>query len=123
MGSTTAGRTGWHPWIYAPFSPVDQALDVMIDTSEAGFTQTPTYFATLQGDFNIRDEAQPDLWPEDEPAVLSIDTAGFVMDATARGFTYRVFFPMNAQEAEERGWIVHWIGFQAATNPVNNHGA
>jgi hypothetical protein len=61
-GSTIPGNTAWQPWEYAPPSPL-QAVELhlqettsleigvqtTIDTSAAGFTVVPQYFAWLEG--------------------------------------------------------------------------
>ncbi|MCI0337063.1 MAG: hypothetical protein L0226_05775 [Acidobacteria bacterium] len=49
FGRTVAGQTAWQSWM-APLSPpVGLGLQVRIDTRDAGFQQTPCYFAWLNG--------------------------------------------------------------------------
>jgi hypothetical protein len=54
-GATVAGDTAWDPWIESVLSfggrrsEIQIGVQVTIDTSKAGFTQLPCYFAWLQG--------------------------------------------------------------------------
>lgn len=54
-GATVAGDTAWDPWIESVLTPsglrrqTQIGVQVTIDTSSAGFTQLPCYFAWLQG--------------------------------------------------------------------------
>lgn len=45
-GATVPGATDWQPWVK---SDTLIGLQVRIDTSMAGFSETPCYFASLQG--------------------------------------------------------------------------
>jgi hypothetical protein len=123
-GTTEPGRTGWRLWREGDRT---LALEVTVDTSEAGFTDIPAYFATLQSDFGI--------------PVFFTDGPGFIVDERETSFTYRLPLhqsialsaevaaqpgwnpslsaqrqPISDQEAEERGWTLYWIGFQAMTS-------
>jgi hypothetical protein len=48
-GRTVAGQTAWQNWEVLVSPPVTVGLQVKIDTREAGFQQTPCYFAWLNG--------------------------------------------------------------------------
>jgi hypothetical protein len=45
-GATVPGNTAWQPWT---FSDVTLGVQTTIDTSAAGFTRVPCYFAWLEG--------------------------------------------------------------------------
>ena len=48
-GQTVPGQTAWQVWEIPQSQPVVLGLEVAIDTREAGFQQTPCYFAWLNG--------------------------------------------------------------------------
>jgi hypothetical protein len=54
-GSTVPGNTAWQPWAYSEFinevlmPPVEIGVQTAVDTSAAGFTEIPQYFAWLEG--------------------------------------------------------------------------
>lgn len=49
-GSTVAGKTDWRSWnVILPNEASAHGIEVSIDTSVAGFTNTPCYFAWLHG--------------------------------------------------------------------------
>lgn len=48
-GQTVQGQTAWQEWVIPQSLPVVLGLKVAIDTREAGFQQTPCYFAWLNG--------------------------------------------------------------------------
>jgi len=54
-GSTVPGNTAWQPWEYRPIASertsfaIEIGVQTTIDTSAAGFTEIPQYFAWLQG--------------------------------------------------------------------------
>lgn len=56
-GSTVPGSTVWQPWVYTTLDGNDQPISTeigvqtTIDTSAAGFTDIPQYFAWLEGPF------------------------------------------------------------------------
>lgn len=50
QGSTIPGSTAWQPWqVGTPGNEFSIGLQTTVDTSSAGFTQTPCYFAWLEG--------------------------------------------------------------------------
>jgi hypothetical protein len=131
-GATPPGSTPWTAWTVV-FSesesagPVTLGVQTWIDTSAAGFTQTPCYFAQLEGalwnpqanqfvpalfqsigdecitGFNFRIRLQPvDLYDTDEPAPKdSALNSGYI---TAPGL-FAVF-------AQQQNLYVSWIGCQ-----------
>jgi hypothetical protein len=78
-------------------------MEVVVDTSDAGFLQTPYYFAAVEGDG-------------------AVEELGFVTKATASGFTFGYVLPEDgiepgvtgAANAETKGWTVSWIGLENA---------
>jgi hypothetical protein len=54
-GSTVPGNTSWQPWVYkrpllrGRFELFEIGVQTTIDTSAAGFTEIPQYFAWLEG--------------------------------------------------------------------------
>jgi hypothetical protein len=54
-GSTVPGNTAWQPWVYMGLDPNERpvpsqiGVQTTIDTSAAGFTEVPQYFAWLEG--------------------------------------------------------------------------
>ena len=119
-GETEPGRTGWHQR-----DDDGDILEVVVDTSEVGFTRVPYYFATLQGDFGNRSEEaplmQPDVWPTGNATHLFPGRRGiFITDAGREHFTYRIIAApglpfrraITASEAESRQWTVAWVGLE-----------
>ncbi len=111
-GTTVAGQTGWVPWGEAnPFSishlSGPQGFEVKIDTSAAGFTRTPCYFAWLQGDWL------------DLPPVLSSFAPARVVGATPCEFTFSIWLIPSAIDFQSftlnlarRRMSVGWLGIQ-----------
>lgn len=127
-GSTEPGRTGWtlekHP-DPAP-SPDPVWLQAEVDTSEAGFTQVPHYFAFLRGhgvnkasrlktDNDIRDALTE---PE---STIFLSYLSFVERPAITGFTYRIIrragtlpaVTITNEQAERLRWSIHWIGIES----------
>jgi hypothetical protein len=100
-GTTEPGRTGWLPW--QPPSLTTQGMEVVVDTSDAGFLHTPYYFAAVDG-------------------AGAVGALGFVTKATASSFTYGYVLPgdgidpgvTGAANAEENEWTVSWLGLESA---------
>jgi len=122
-GSTEPGRTGWNLQKFVSGPP--GALNLTVDTSAAGFTKTPSYFAVLTGDFSgvpTFPSALPIIsWPQGSGSASFLTPCGFISDATASSFTYKILpgkgLPVGvpkslAGEAESRQWALHWIGVQ-----------
>jgi hypothetical protein len=100
-GATEPGRTGWRPW--QPPSLATHGIEVVVDTSEAGFLHTPHYFAAVQGAGAVAD-------------------LGYVTKASAVGFTFGYVIPVegidpgveDAGDAEKNQWTVAWVGLENA---------
>jgi hypothetical protein len=117
-GETEPGRTRWRQ------EDNDHALEVVVDTSEVGFTRVPYYFATLQGDFSNRSgEApllEPDVWPTGTQPTFSLEAFNFITDADREHFRYQILThrpgmfrrAIIASEAESRQWTVAWVGLE-----------
>jgi hypothetical protein len=89
-GATLPATTAWEPWtISAPtpatgalLSQVEVGVQAVIDTSAAGFTRTPCYFAWLAGSlFNPNtQQLLPDMFPS-------------LANESANRFTFQMWFP------------------------------
>jgi hypothetical protein len=93
-GSTIPGATAWQPWspnleISTAFSFASDALgiQVKVDTSAAGFTSIPCYFAWLHGPLwnSVTHEFFPAFFP-------SLD------DESTTGFTFRLLFSFERHQ-------------------------
>ncbi len=87
-GATVAGDTAWELWteiILDPAgnkAPADLGVQVTVDTSGAGFTETPCYFAWLQG--TLWDQVHLNFFPV---PIVHIDRE------TYRRFRFRLWMP------------------------------
>lgn len=127
-GSTEPGRTAWtlekHP--DPDPSPEPVWLQVEVDTSEAGFTQVPHYFAFLRGhgvnkasrlktDNDIRDALTE---PE---STIFLSYLGFIERPSVVGFTYKIIrragtlpaVTITNDQAEQLRWSIHWMGIES----------
>ena len=86
-GTTIPGNTPWEPWSVGFFSPAGAlpvraliGVQTWIDTSAAGFTRIPCYFAALQGP----------VW---NPQTRQLTPAIFpsIADESITGFTFRLW--------------------------------
>ena len=111
-GETEAGRTGWQYNIEDTASP-DFGLFVTVDTSAAGFTHAPLYFAQVIGDFSAppRGRNLAEFGPH---AALSLGSQVYIAQSSQAGFTLRItpHTAVDAEEAERRRWQVAWIGME-----------
>lgn len=118
-GATIPGATAWETWLL----PLGEKLELLgvqveVDTSGAGFTDVPCYFAWVQG--TVRDErARP---------VLAAHLA-HLDRLTPTGFRVRLWLPWFAERAVDLGALarreglsVCWLGIQASTSSEVNHG-
>ncbi|HEU4510643.1 MAG TPA: hypothetical protein VFR78_20605 [Pyrinomonadaceae bacterium] len=87
-GSTVAGDTAWELWTEIILDsrghkvPADLGVQVTVDTSGAGFTETPCYFAWLQG--TLWDQVHLNFFPV---PIVHIDRE------TYRRFRFRLWMP------------------------------
>jgi hypothetical protein len=89
-GATLPATTAWEPWIIdvpiqatgAFFSQPVVGVKAAIDTSSAGFTRTPCYFAWLAGPLFNPNTGQ-----------LLPDMFSSLTDESASGFTFQMWFP------------------------------
>jgi hypothetical protein len=83
-GTTVPGETAWRPWLEA--FPDEQVLrlgmQVEVDTSAAGFTTVPCYFAQLTGS----------MWTAGVPLILLLPF-GHVANAAKDRFSFRILAP------------------------------
>jgi hypothetical protein len=88
-GATIPGGTPWTLWLvqFGPlFFPV--GLQVTIDTSSAGFTEAPCYFAWLKSTVPSLVEQNP------LEALLVGWHVEYIMDISDTSFTFRILLPM-----------------------------
>jgi hypothetical protein len=87
-GATVAGDTAWDLWTEIVLDPsgrkipADLGVQVTVDTSGAGFTETPCYFAWLQG--TLWDQVHLNFFPV---PIVHIDRE------TYRRFRFRLWMP------------------------------
>lgn len=93
-GATLPSTTTWEPWLVAapslagvPNEPVFVGAQTSIDTSDAGFTGRPCYFAWLKGPLFNR-----------AMGVLLPDMFTSLADETPNGFTFRIWIPPTAEQ-------------------------
>jgi len=125
-GMTVAGDTPWEPWIESlalrreKVSSTTIGMQVTIDTSAAGFTETPCYFAWLEGK----------LWDRGNLAFFPVPLT-HIDNPSINRFRFRLWMPPIAlalgsrlrranvnvdaefiNYAREHGLGVCWIGIQ-----------
>jgi hypothetical protein len=119
FGATERGRSGWREWVDGDDQQL--GLELAVDASEAGFTKTPFYFATLYGDMLTETgDSSSGGMPKNS---MFLDGLRFVTDVRQDGFIYRIIrtdqFPAgelpSAAEAEEREWFISWFGLEPVT--------
>ncbi|MDZ7268432.1 MAG: hypothetical protein ONB48_11920 [candidate division KSB1 bacterium] len=83
-GATIPGNTPWKLWSIQDRTgqPIKLGFEAEIDTSAAGFTQVPCYFAWLQGP--LWDQIRGEFFPA---PFAHIDAASI------KGFTFRLWMP------------------------------
>lgn len=129
-GSTVPGNTSWQPWDFTPaifdvsLPPIEIGVQTTIDTTAAGFTQLPEYFAWLQGP--IWNSATLQLVPALLPSITEESLDSFVfrllLMVPPAGVVFEEFQeePMNliqssddfANFAQQQGLYVDWLGSQ-----------
>lgn len=126
-GSTEKRRTGWKVWTGKDNSPLRlghiRSLEVKVDTSDAGFTKTPFYFAILDRRTDKGKNSSSNSDVPDVESTLFLDGLRFITDASRVSFTYRVFqSDFNNDEllpdpgsAEQLGWSLFWLGVEPVT--------
>ena len=128
-GTTIQGETAWRPWVLggSSFTPAlhtafhgfgPLGIEVTVDTSAAGFTETPCYFASLQGG----------LWSRAGrgfvPFVLERITV-----AAPESFTYSLWVPTFSQRQTfgslnsffsfaRRQLYLCWVGVQTQHDSI-----
>jgi hypothetical protein len=117
-GETDPGRTGWSD---APSSSSVGFLQVIVDTSEAGFMSTPFYLARLRTDYrDVIEIAAGGGSASGNGIVFPLDGLICISEATSRSFTLRILqepalqsgLRAPAAAAERRGWAVEWVGVE-----------
>lgn len=131
-GESHQGNTTWEPWKPALLDGrISIGFQTKIDTSAAGFTQVPCYFASLQ--------LAPLNPLEPPPFVVPI---GHVAEEEINNFFFRIWFPQLFMPGEEDNqsfsinrefakfnarsrYYVSWIGIQnrPSKHSTYDHGA
>ena len=83
-GTTIPGATAWQ------LSPETRGIEVSIDTSSAGFTSVPCYFAWLQGP--LWNPVTHDFFPAFFPSTAN---------ESPTGFTFRLLFYLDRQQDDD----------------------
>jgi hypothetical protein len=113
-GATSPASSAWELWTDS-LDGKRLGFQITVDTSAAGFTNTPCYFASLEGPRWELVAADPD-----ENKVVVSD---HIVDASATGFTFRLFGVATEDSddevlsdfqsfAREKALTVHWLGLQ-----------
>lgn len=112
QGRSEPGRSGWRVW-QAADGEEELGIELVVDTTQAGFLSQPAYFATLVTDFLDRPiQAVPGT-------SLSFDGLGFIAKAQKNHFVYQLqgsaenSIPLpEIIEAENRQWHIVWHGIE-----------
>jgi hypothetical protein len=104
-GSTIPGSTAWGQWgLDEEEGPV--WLETVVDTSAAGFTRVPCYFATMDGlDLGLY-----------AVGVRSVPLFTHIQDATPNSFRFRTTLPafvVSTQRFRFTLPFVRWLGCQS----------
>jgi hypothetical protein len=134
-GSTIPGNTSWQPWDFAgpqylltegPPPPIEIGVQTTIDTSAAGFTDMPQYFAWLEGPiFNSQTlQLVPALLPSIANESLDSFTfrlvlmhqQEFVIEALVHTIASTLRLIQSSSDfadfAQQQGLYVSWLGCQ-----------
>jgi hypothetical protein len=94
-GATVPGQTAWELWT-AGFNPNETAyivgVQTRIDTSAAGFTDCPCYFAWLQGPLWCLQPQWSSPSQPSQPQFLPVLLTN-IADASILGFTFQIVLP------------------------------
>lgn len=120
-GATLPGNTAWELWSeWVGTDQIPLGFEVRIDTTASGFTETPCYFAWLEGP----------LWQVEKPGFV-LTPYPHIAEASQTEFLFRMWLPtlpiveyiqdatVNAgfrnrfaAFARDQGLYVSWIGIQ-----------
>lgn len=116
-GSTSPGSGGWESWMDPRNPAAALGFQITIDTSAAGFTRPPCYFASLEGPRWVVVVKRSGT-----SAPSQVLLSDHVANATATGFMFRVFVRDSGPEEQklavfqafacESRLSVHWLGIQ-----------
>ena len=125
-GLTEPGRSGWKVW--SDEHQRDLGLELVVNTSEAGFSKSPHYFAVIHGDFSRHPIGSPlgSLEASSIGAQVSFPLNGFsfITEPNNDKFIYRLIGSnslgflsrVSPQEAEKRNWHIFWFGVEQRLN-------
>jgi hypothetical protein len=111
-GVTEPGRTGWAEW---KVGDTVLGLQVTVDTSEAGFVETPFYFPSLHADASLLAGDLNDPQLKEMDLSFSPQAYQFVASPGESSFIYRIIrreAALSASEANDREWYVSWFGLE-----------
>lgn len=102
-GETIPGGTVWTAWKVGGLgNEITIGLQTVVDTSEAGFTRTPCYFAWLEG------------WEANSPNLRQASAIfTSLAEPAADHFTFRILVPLQASILEARAAVVRRAPFLA----------
>jgi len=128
-GSTVPSYTAWREWTWPPNSSQSKTIgfEVEVDTSAAGFTEVPCYFAWLQGQGLIETAQNGKITRIWAPF-------GHIGDSSVKHFIFRLWLPEFAISgtdlmankdfesaflsfAQKQGLYVSWLGIQPTAKP------
>lgn len=141
-GTTVSGQTSWQPWDFTlpadPLArqgspPIELGVETTIDTSAAGFTEMPQYFAWLEGPiWNSRTlELVPALLPSlaNESLgsftfrliLMRIQNESMLEEFEASPLGSQLTLIQSADDftdfARQQGLYVSWLGCQMPAKP------
>jgi hypothetical protein len=114
-GQTVPGQTAWQEWVIPQSLPVVLGLQVSIDTREAGFQQTPCYFAWLNGPLPVTLGGN----------VAMLEPFASLAKETPTGFIFRILLAdflraqvptvtLNPTAANRQKLALCWLGIEHA---------
>ena len=86
-GTTLPGKTVWEVFYAGASAKIPRGVQTRVDTSTAGFADTPCYFAWL--------EMMPKEGDADLPSLLWLSLPTEIVAASANGFTFRILTPLT----------------------------
>lgn len=103
--------SGGNCWIYETTPPdSDNFLAVLIDTSAAGFTVPPQYFASLGGSYNFSVFGVNDITSWSNRFSVRLFYLGVNRDGILPTAYWTYSHYITDQQAEDWGWYIDWCG-------------
>jgi hypothetical protein len=86
-GATLPGKTVWEAFYAGGSGKIPRGVQTRVDTSTAGFADTPCYFAWIE---TMRKQSDVDL-----SSLLLLSLPRDIVAASANGFTFRILTPLT----------------------------